>query len=418
MMRTVLKILLPVVVIAVGVVVAVFMIRSRPDAKRKAQVEPTTAVRVVSAQRSNSEAVIDAMGTVGPDRSVLLQPEVNGVLVYLDPRFEVGGRFDKDEVIARIDRRDYDLAIEQRKAEVERARFALSVEGGRQRVAAHEWQQIGDTIETNPEGRKLALRKPQLASAVADLAAARSGLQRAELNARRTVLRAPFNALVRDRRASVGQLVSAQTPLGTIVGTDRFLVTVSVPLTALPWLLLPGVNATAGSAAKVVVEAGSGLQIAREGRVERLLGEVDPAGRMARLLVGIDRPLETTPAAGGDDGNLPLLLGTYAHVEMRGRALNDVIALPTAYIRDGDKVWLVDRESRLEVRTVEIAWRGPVQVLISGGLTAGDRIITSGIPSPLVGLKLRIEADEGTRPRVEADGDTAAARASAAQAQP
>ncbi len=58
--------------------------------------------------------------------------------------------------------------------------------------------------------------------------------------------------------------------------------------------------------------------------------------------------------------------------------------------------------NRLEVRPVTIAWRGAEQVLISAGLSAGDRVITTPLAVMAPGMEVRLAngAGRGT------DGET------------
>ena len=57
---------------------------------------------------------------------------------------------------------------------------------------------------TAPEDGDLALRKPHLEKALADLAAAEADLRQADLQLERTRLAAPFNAILRARHVTVG----------------------------------------------------------------------------------------------------------------------------------------------------------------------------------------------------------------------
>jgi len=99
---------------------------------------------------------------------------------------------------------------------------------------------------------------------------------------------------------------------------------------------------------------------------------------------------------------LPLLLGSYVEVRIEVGRLTGVIAVPRDQIHEGDHVYLMDGEGRLEVRRVNVAWRDENEVLVRSGLEAGDRIVTSRLASPVTGTLLRL-ADG---PSMPADGGT------------
>ena len=75
--------------------------------------------------------------------------------------------------------------------------------------------------------------------------------------------------------------------------------------------------------------------------------------------------------------------------EIEGRAIDGAVALPRAYLRDGDRVWVMNDENRLEIRAVEVAWRGPEDVLVSDGLAAGDRVVKTHLTTVAEGMALR-----------------------------
>jgi multidrug resistance efflux pump len=104
----------------------------------------------------------------------------------------------------------------------------LELEKGRGDVAQREWQILRSDSDANLA--PLALRSPQLVAAKQSLAGAQANLKQAELALSRTHFTAPFNALVLDESIEVGQVVAPGAPLATLIGTDRFWVSVSLPV--------------------------------------------------------------------------------------------------------------------------------------------------------------------------------------------
>jgi RND family efflux transporter MFP subunit len=235
----------------------------------------------------------------------------------------------------------------------------------------------------------LALHEPQLQAAEASLAAARSARAQAELSVGKTNLRAPFNAWVQSEFVEVGQLVGPQSQIATLVGTDAYWVQVSVPAEQLRALTLPGQSEDAVSSAVVKQNIGT-KTVVREGKLLRLLGDLDPVGRLVRLLVEVDDPLNL--ASNADEtrsGSLPLLLGAYVSVEFEGQSLDNVVQVPRSALREGDKVFVYGPNDTLVIRPVEVTWRMPDTVLVSNGLDSGEHLITTRIATPIEGMKLR-----------------------------
>lgn len=395
--RRILRIVVPPVIVLAAVLVAVGLVKTAPTAVRTQPEERPTTVRVVRPTPGHERVRVVAMGTVVPAQEVVLQSEVSGRIVEQSPALIPGGHFRAGDVIARIDSRDYELAVEQQAASVTQARFELKVEEGRQTIAQHEWELLEHDVKWNKTGRELALRKPHMENATAALEAARSGLRRAELDLERTTLRAPFNAVVREEFIDVGQIVSPQTRIATIVGTDQFWVRASLPVDQLRWIRFPTTSDSAGSSARILHETGLGTTIERRGKVVRVLGDLDPKGRMARILVSIDDPLnlraELQEQGAAGDAALPLLLGAYVRVEVEGTELEDVLVLPRQALRDGDRIWVMDETDRLAIRDVAVAWDQRDRIFVRSGVEAGERVVVSSIAGPVVGMRLHAHGE-------------------------
>jgi RND family efflux transporter MFP subunit len=338
-----------------------------------------------------------------PAREVSLQPEVQGRVIYRSESLVPGGTFKKGEVLLRIDSSEYNLRAQKSATEVEQAIEQLKLEQSRGEVAAHEWTLIGGERTGSQTGREVALRMPQMKEAETRIALAQNAQDLAQLNVGRTTLRAPFNGLVKSGQVQVGQYVSPNVPLGTLVGSDEYWVQVSVPMEQLKDIFVPGFNAKEGegSVATVWQEMGN-KRISREGRVVRLYGDVDPMGRLSRVLVNIVDPLQL--GVDQEERGVPLLLGSYVHVDIEGHEMVDVIEVPRAAVHGGRYVYVYGEGDRLLVKDVEIAWRRPQTFLLRSGLAPGDEIIVSRMGAAVEGLKLRRAATETATAAKESEG--------------
>ncbi len=388
-----------------GTVAVVAYMMANPITPERLDVgERQIPVEIMEIRHTREEVVVAAQGTVTAARQVQLRPEVAGRIVGLSPSLVPGGRFAAGQTLATIDERDYRVQLAVRQEGVAGARLALRQEQARQALAEEEWQLLEDSVATGDANRELVLRIPFIEQAEAAVTAAESALIKAELDLERCTLTAPFNAIVIREQVDVGQLVGPQTEVATLAGTDAYWVQVSLPVAHLAWIEIPGGDrrgaAAPGSPATVVQTAGA-VEIRRQGWVERLLGDVDPDGRMARLLIVIDDPLNLSGRHG--DSELPLLLGSYVTVEIRGRTIDDAVSIPRRALRevhaDGDGgaregLWIVDADDRLAIREAEVIWRTQETVIIANAIADGERLITSTLATPIEGMKLAIAAGE------------------------
>lgn len=392
-LRTLIKVLAPLLVLGAAIGGARALIKSRPEAPKEERPERVMLVEVQPVSREQQRLDVRAQGTVQAARQVRVQPQVAGRLVSISDELVPGGFVKKGDVLARIEAIDYRLNIKEREMAVEDARARLEVEKGQQVIAKKEWELFKDAGEVKGSDPSLALRKPQLKMAQLAVESAEARLQRARLDLRRTTVRAPFNAIVQSESVEVGQLVNAQTAIATLVGTDTFWIRTSVPLERLNRIKIPGVNVGEGQGSEVVIEQDLGGEIKRrEGRVVRLLSELDQLGRMAQVIIEVEDPLGIDVAEGQPRPE-PLLIGSYVRVVFEGSQQRALVEIPRKAVHDGDRVWVMSPDKTLDIRQITIAARRPDTVLVSAGLEDGEQLVTSKIGAPVQGMKLRTAAD-------------------------
>jgi RND family efflux transporter MFP subunit len=349
-------------------------------------------VEVVELRETSVPVTIEAYGTVIPARRLILQTEVEGRIIYQDDALVPGGVIPAKRKLLQVDPEDYKIQIKELEAALTEARFEVETEQGKRIVAKREWKLLEKEITTSPIGRRLALREPHKERAAARVQAAQSRLDQAKLDEKRTTLICPFNAMVIDESVEVGQLVSRQAKLATLVGTDEFWVQVSIPMGKLPRISFARADKD-GSTVKVVCDTGAGAAIVRTGRVLRLLGDLNTSGRMARVLVTIDNPLDLQ--SGDSSGAAPMgarciLLGCYTKVEIQAGVQDGVYIVPRSALRQGDRLWLVSRDNKLVFRQAEVIWRRSGDVLVRCEVVPGEKLVTSRLGTPLSGDKVRV----------------------------
>ena len=387
-MRTFFKLILVLAILAAGGGIAKWLIDTKPVAKRKPISIGAPLVETITVKPVNKTVKITAMGTVIPSKEVVIQPQVSGEILEKSPRLVPGGVLMAGERLLKIDARDYEIVRNVKKSDLVRALSEYKIEESRQEIAKKEWELLGSEIKTSKSGKDMALRRPYLQSARAIVNSAKSALIKAQLDIQRTTIRVPFNSTVKEKYVDLGQTVGPGTRLAHLVGIDEFWVQISVPTDQLPWITIPNMNNRMGSKAIVIQEIENrGTRIKRVGRIIRLLSDLDPVGRMARLLVTVEDPLGLRK----EDTNrsVPLLLGAYVKVEVFGPRIDGVFEISRKALREDGKIWIMTREQKLKIKRVEIVWREKDTVLVRG-LKTGDRIIANRIPAPVAGMKLRL----------------------------
>jgi RND family efflux transporter MFP subunit len=359
---------------------------TQPQAKRKKTPRQARVVTVTTAQQETVDVLVQARGTVVAAQTVTVSPEVSGRVVAMHPDLIPGGMVQAGQELIRIDVRDYDYMLQQRRSEVARAELNLRLEQGNQMIARHEYELLQDQV--SEQERDLVLREPYLASVQAAVKASKSSVDKALLDVNRCKVTAPFNGIIQSKYTELGGQVSPATHLLTLTGTDVYWVEAMVKVDDLKWIQIRQKNGELGSKVRVYDKDAWGKGVFREGRVSKLLPDVQDKGRMAKLLVVIEDPLALTPA---HVGQAQLLLNTYVKVEIQGKPVANAIVVPRAILHD-ETLWVMTDASQLAIRPVEIAHKGRELVLITGGVTAGERLVTTNIAAPIDGMALRLDS--------------------------
>lgn len=389
-----LKYVVPLVVVVVGVKAAIHLYETGPKAERTPPPRREARVDVQPVSLTEVQAIIHAMGTVTPARQVELQPRVSGEVVRISPSLVPGGRFEAGDFMLQIDPADYELAVQRARSQIARARYELKLEKGHQEIARREWQLLDGEADATAQGRELALRQPHLERAEAELKAAEAGLREAELQLERTTIHAPFPCIVLEEHVDLGTQVTTQTRLARLVGTDVYWVRAAVPVDELPWIRFPDEKGEGGSPVTIRQQLDGVRSSQWQGSVLRIMGDLEPQGRMARVLISVEDPLGQTAS---DGRGMPLIIGAYVNVTIEGRDIENAYAIPRSVLREGRSVWLMNDHRRLEIRDVDIVWQSRDTVLVRDGLNAGERLVVSDIPAPVQGMGLTL-GDEAPEP--------------------
>jgi RND family efflux transporter MFP subunit len=389
-------------ILLLALVAAFALYKTSPKTGKTVSKRPVPFVRTVPLEPARKEVFVEAFGTVVPAQRITLQSEVAGRIIDQNPELTPGGLIRQGDMVVQIDPADYELLVREYRAEMEEALFELELEQGKQVIAKREWELLEKEIEIS-SGKSLALREPHLRLVEAKLEKAKSRLAVAELALERTSIAAPFNVLVLEEFVDTGQLVGTQTTLATLVGTDRFWVQVSVPVASLGRISFPGGAERHGSEVQVIFEPVSGPPVVRRGHVVRIMGDLDPEGRMARILVAIDDPLNLEA---GSMGAERILLGSYVKVRIAAGRFDTVYSVPREALREGDVVWVKDSGGTLRIRPVRVVWRLKDDVLVDADLEPGDELIMSRLHAPLPGMAVQGLGDENPSPEQESPGAT------------
>ncbi|MDP2285979.1 MAG: efflux RND transporter periplasmic adaptor subunit [Pseudohongiella sp.] len=375
------RFILPVAILLGAVLVFVVLIRtpSRLDAVPPEQA--VASVRVSSVRSQSIQLDVSSQGRVQASRRVSLSAAATGPVSWVSPSLRAGGYFAADEVILRIDSSDYETALE-------RARSSLSQAETDARHAREELERNSalalQRLISESQLRDLQRQADNTAGRVRD---AQGAVNQAQLDLRRSEIRAPFATIVESSNIDLGQHVGRGQALAVLLSADEVEVRLPLALNQLSYLDIPlGVRGElpADIAPKVKISGRMGDSLQHwEGRLVRMEASIDVASNAVQAIVRVDQK----------DSEIPLPIGLYVQASVQGRQVDNVIALPRDVIRGNNRVLIVDTENRLWYREVDIMRLENDRVLIQGGLQDGERICLSPIQAVIDGMRVNVVAE-------------------------
>ena len=148
-------------IVILGMLILTVLVKTKPKPGRSDAGPVKPLVETVQLTAGTVRVEIDATGTVQAARDVQVTSEVGGRVEAVAPDFIPGGRVKAGDALIRLEAERFELAVDQARANLARARSDLALEQGRVEVAEREWTLFD---RTDADGA-LARRKPQLAAA-------------------------------------------------------------------------------------------------------------------------------------------------------------------------------------------------------------------------------------------------------------
>ena len=227
----------------VGIVVLVLIAAGAAAyALRSSAVEVQAATAIAPSSDSSAGAVLQATGYVVARREATVSAQITGTLTEV--LIEEGEHVRKDQVLARLDDSGYKAALDAAKAQYAAAQARIGQARAQLEQAQHDARRLDSiaarglvSTQQAEQARTLAVTaQATLLAAQKDAQAAAAQVASAQVNFDYCVVRAPFDGVVTDKAAQVGEIISpfsagggfTRTGVATIVDMDSLEVDVDV----------------------------------------------------------------------------------------------------------------------------------------------------------------------------------------------
>jgi membrane fusion protein, multidrug efflux system len=366
-----------------------------------------TTVGIAVAERTDIPIVVDALGTVVPQATVRVRPQVSGVLQQV--LYKEGQMVRKGEPLAIIDPRQFEMALQQTVGQ--RMRDEAQLEAARVTLQRFRTLLQQDSIARQEVDTQAALVK-QLEAAVV-MSKANEGTARLNLGYTRIV--APIAGRVGLRTVDVGNVVSNSDANGVAVITQISPIDVE--------FAIPQDQATA-----MQQNAGAFMEVKA---LDRTRTTVLDTGVFASLDNQVDTQTGTVRAkARFNNERSTLFPSQFVNVQLNVRTIRDAVVVPVAAVRHGDSgdyVFVLKDDRTVSLRPVTRGQATVDKVQVATGLQVGERVITEGADRLRDGSRVLLPGDTPAAPgarggagarRRGIDGAAPAASAAASDLRP
>lgn len=340
-------------------------------------------VQIATVHRETVPQFISALGTVTASAIVTVRSRVDGQLMAL--HFHEGDTVTAGQLLAEIDPRPYNVALLQAQGQL--AKDQATLNNALNDLRRYQKLAPSKLVSQQDLDSQQALVRESEGTIKSDQAS----VDNAQLNLTYSRITAPISGRVGLKQVDAGNYITASDTTGIVVITQTHPIDVVF----------------------TVPEAAIGQVVSAMKQGQPVLAEAWDRSDSHKLaegsLLSLDNQIDSTTGtlkikarfANQDDQLFP---NQFVNIHLRVSTLADALLMPVSALQmntEGHFVWIVSQQNTVSRKQVTVGLQQDQQVVITAGLSAGDRVITDGIDRLTEGSAVNIVQGSSA----EADSD-------------
>lgn len=331
--------------------------KTQDNAKDGAKLRAGVPVTIASVEKADFPVYLEGLGTVQGFNTVVVRTRVDGQIDNI--AFKEGQLVNKGDLLAQIDPRPFQAALDQAKAKKDQDEANLA----NAKLDLQRYTKLGEFATRQQTDTQRSTVQQVTAQIEADVAA----IANAQTQLDYTTIRAPIAGVTGFRQVDQGNIVNAatQTGLVTIAQIEPIAVIFTAPEEKLPAIK----DALASHSPQVIALSTDGKKVLSEGTLSLINNQVDTTSGTIRL------------KAVFNNGDHVLWPGQSVSTRLLVNTLKDAVVIPDDAVQHGINglyVFAVDQNNKAELQQVSIGASTNGRTVIEKGLTPGQKVIVSG----------------------------------------
>ena len=360
-----------VILLFVSITISYLMSTSKTEPEKNISSAKPPIVSALYLKKEDVQIPVVSQGMVSPLTETALSAEISGEIIEISPKFVAGGVFKKGETLIKIDPKIYEVAYKQAKA-----------------LKDQRQNEYEDSVNIRKQGY---LSESEYLATVSALAAAEAQLVKAENDLDNTNIRLPYDGMVREKSADLGQYVNAGNRLGVTFSTE--FAEVRLPLSDRDVLFagLPASSRLTSSSVEKSTTVRFRIDMnpskTRYGYIARSEGVVDEKTRMIFAVARLEDPYNLN----NNEDALVLPMGAFVSAEILSNESYNFVRIPRSAIINNRQVILIDGENKIQYKDIDLIRADEDFGYINDEFFDGKRISMTPIEDGVNGMIVRVE---------------------------
>lgn len=363
--------LIPVLLILVGILIMFGLFSLRSDPPKAPVVLRPKIVDIYVANLTDIPSEITGLGRLTSAQPLVLYSEVSGTVMNGNIPFQPAQFFKKGDLIVKIDDRQTQLDINSAKSDFLNALASVLPEIKVDFPKEYEMWQFYfnqcDVYSALPELPETQNQKIKLFLSRFNVYKLYFTIRNLEIRLEKHFFYAPFSGSIIVADLRVGSTTRNGSRLGEIINLDNLEVEVPLPAEDIAWI----------DRTRTVTLTSVELGKTWKGNITRIGNSIDLRTQSVSIFVRLD------PSAISE-----VFEGIFLQVQIKGQKVKNAISIPRRALYSDNYVYFI-RNGRLDYQQIKIARRETNSVIVSGGISEGDTLVTEVLQGVTSGMLAR-----------------------------